>query len=322
MSSPNNWFAKTNTGEILGPYSEPQIREALCQGSLEAGSLIRQGNSRWFTLAELTEVFTRLAESGWYLAEANGDVNGPFTVPRLKSLLTGCDCSQLHVCQGTAGNWMLATQWLESQMRQPLVQPVAANVVSQPLNIPKMQKSQKSQKGLVAVIVGVVMTVGGGLFMILVALIAAMVKNPAKVYNAYQMQERRQQAEPVAYTVGQDGTKIPNRNVTVLLPGETLATRKTYDQMTDAERAWFMEQPAGPLEFPDPRGNYVPRNAWELARMQQAQWQMEQAMNNFQAEIDPAMQAVHEQTERNKQYWKEVLDSGGGISSPHRQELK
>lgn len=159
MSTPNKWFLKTNTGKIHGPYSELQIRETLFQGRFEAGSLIRQGNSRWFTLAELTEVFTRLAESGWYLAEVNGEVSGPFTLPRLKSLLAGRDCSRLQVCQGTSGNWILANQWLQGNVEQPRNQQVTQPVVisSKGTNSPSSRRTRRrrlTNKVLTAVTFG------------------------------------------------------------------------------------------------------------------------------------------------------------------------
>lgn len=101
-----NWYIRLADGRIQGPYSEGQIRRGIQQGTIRAEMMIRQASSAWINAIRVKQLFDRLDNEGFYLRFASGEVAGPFTEERVRSMIASGDLPTVFsIRRGKSAEW-------------------------------------------------------------------------------------------------------------------------------------------------------------------------------------------------------------------------
>ncbi len=101
-----NWYIRLADGRIQGPYKEVQIRRGIQQGTIRAEMMIRQANSAWIDAIRVKQLFDRLDNEGFYLRFASGEVAGPFTEERVRSMSASGDLPPVFLIRrGKSAAW-------------------------------------------------------------------------------------------------------------------------------------------------------------------------------------------------------------------------
>ena len=85
LLEPKSWFLKKSDDEELGPMNESALRQLLAGGELEENAAVRQGDSPYFPVADVRELFNSIDEEGWYIID-QGLEYGPFMPKKVRAL--------------------------------------------------------------------------------------------------------------------------------------------------------------------------------------------------------------------------------------------
>ncbi len=100
-----SWYLQQN-GEEVGPLTETALRQMIQQGGVDDQAEARQGDSKYFPIADIKDMFAALNEGGWYVLE-DGNTFGPYLAERLEALMASGFFAQdraLVRC-GQVGDW-------------------------------------------------------------------------------------------------------------------------------------------------------------------------------------------------------------------------
>ncbi len=85
LLEPKSWFLKKSNDDELGPMNESALRQLLAGGELEDSTLVRQGDSPFFPIDDVRELFSSIDEEGWYIID-QGLEYGPFMPKKVRAL--------------------------------------------------------------------------------------------------------------------------------------------------------------------------------------------------------------------------------------------
>ena len=103
---PKDWFVQTR-GELFGPLKEAEVRTFVLDQDLDPDTRVRQGESDYFPVSRIRDMFTVLQERGWYVLDRDTTF-GPYTGDRLLTLVASgfFPAKRILVRQGTEGAWV------------------------------------------------------------------------------------------------------------------------------------------------------------------------------------------------------------------------